>query len=245
MQQTFSFSHLLKTSNPSDIYVYPIIPGTDAWKSLKSHDQMLEVLQIPQATLSKMSTEGLVETVLNYPLFGDWRAYDSSQEGFEKIISRFNGLQELLIRSDAGKLLLAKYKIMDPLAVQKEWTNVVKGAYSFSFQNIELLLAQDKILTILSKEKRDCLLLQSMKKYKSKLKYNTKENLYSIASLEINVCLMGRVLQKENYAPFLQRMKTEIAIQDYLKTIFKPDVETAIQSMNEIVSLTQQYINNK
>ena len=66
----------------SDAYDYPVKPGTDAWKALGSHADMLNACQIPETTLNRMSTAGLVETVLNYPLFGDAWAWDNPQEGF-------------------------------------------------------------------------------------------------------------------------------------------------------------------
>ena len=63
-------------ANGSDAYDYPVKPGTDAWKALGSHEDMLNACQIPETTLNRMSTAGLVETVLNYPLFGDAWAWN-------------------------------------------------------------------------------------------------------------------------------------------------------------------------
>ena len=49
-------------------YEYPIQPGTDEWKKFTTVAQMVEVCQIPEKKLKNMTTEALVETVLNYPL---------------------------------------------------------------------------------------------------------------------------------------------------------------------------------
>ena len=57
-----------------EAYTFPVKPGTDEWKALGSHDQMLAVCEIPENILTIMSTTALVETVLNYPLIGDWFA---------------------------------------------------------------------------------------------------------------------------------------------------------------------------
>ncbi len=111
-------------NNPSaidDAYDYPVKPGTDAWKALGSHIEMLQVCQIPEIKLQTMSTAGLVETVLNYPLFCDAWAWNTPQEGFNTISGQFNGLAELLKRTDAGTVLLAKYKTMDPAAMGQDW----------------------------------------------------------------------------------------------------------------------------
>ncbi|MFZ3101985.1 MAG: hypothetical protein WA113_07270 [Desulfitobacteriaceae bacterium] len=91
-------------------YQYPVKGGTEEWKKLNSHAEMLDVVQIPENILKKMTTAELVETVLNYPLYGDMYSYDTFQQGIESIIIQFNGLSELLKRDDAGTVLLAKYK---------------------------------------------------------------------------------------------------------------------------------------
>ena len=86
----------------SDVYDYPVKPGTAAWKTLGGHVEMLKACQIPQSKLNTLSTAVLVETVLNYPLFLDALAYNWPQEGFNAVSGQFNGLQELLKRKDAG-----------------------------------------------------------------------------------------------------------------------------------------------
>ena len=73
----------------ADLYDFPIKPGTEEWKAMVSHDEMLKACQVPELVLQKMSTEGLVETVLNYPLYGDMKAHNSLQQD---LIMCFRGL---------------------------------------------------------------------------------------------------------------------------------------------------------
>ena len=54
--------------SPSDAYVFPIQPGSDAWRAFMQHTDMVAATQVPLKTLQSMSTEGLIETVLSYPL---------------------------------------------------------------------------------------------------------------------------------------------------------------------------------
>ncbi len=49
-------------------YKYPITPGSDEWKQLKNHDEMIDNCQIPETKLKMLTTNALVETVLEYPL---------------------------------------------------------------------------------------------------------------------------------------------------------------------------------
>jgi hypothetical protein len=130
----------------SGVYDYPVKPGTAEWKALGSHVEMLKVCQIPDSNLTRMSTADLLETVLNYPLFLDALAYNWPQQGFDAVSGQFNGLQELLKRPDAGTVLLAKYKAMDPKALGQDWTDLQKGGYAFKFMYIEMLLAQPTII---------------------------------------------------------------------------------------------------
>lgn len=111
-----------------DAYDYPIKGGTEEWKRFTSHDEMLKACQIPDAILKDMSTAGLVETVMNYPLYGDIYAYSSFQVGLNAIAAQFNGLAELLIRDDAGIELL-RYKVMKLKKKPEEEGYVLKLRY--------------------------------------------------------------------------------------------------------------------
>lgn len=124
---------------------------------------MLKVCQIPEDILQKMSTPGLVETVLSYPLYGDMLVLSSKletgmEEGFSAMSSRFNGFAELYARKDAGGVLLARYRAMDPGAVE----NV------FDFVFIEMLLSQKPILEGLTVQQRQKLRETALEKYKAK-----------------------------------------------------------------------------
>ena len=81
-------------------YEYPIEPGTNEWKELQTHEQKLAVSQIPEDTLQDMTTEALLDTVLNYPLLVDTMAYNSIEKGIEVVSEQFEGLKELLNRND-------------------------------------------------------------------------------------------------------------------------------------------------
>jgi len=81
-------------------YTYPVVPGTDAWAALETRADMAEACMIPEELLSEMTTSALLETVLNYPLLADIMAFNSAEQGVERVASGFNGLQELLLRND-------------------------------------------------------------------------------------------------------------------------------------------------
>lgn len=89
----------------SESYQYPIIPGTSEWSELNTLEERVAACKIPDNILYNLTTEALVESVINYPLIVYMFAYDTTQMGYEKVKSYFTGLQELAIRDDAVEKL--------------------------------------------------------------------------------------------------------------------------------------------
>lgn len=172
-------------------YEYPVKPGTPAWATLTSHDEMLEASQLPTEAL-QLGTDALVTTVLNYPLFSDYRAHDNLQQGFNRMAAAFNGLVELLARRDAGAKLLARYRAFDPLALDQSWSLEQKGAYVFAMGDMEFLLAQEPILATLSADERTALLAESLDKASAKV---SLVEVYGHSGLESTALLAGRTLK--------------------------------------------------
>lgn len=68
------FSTLILSTYSQEInssYNFPVRPGTEEWKKLKSGDEMAAVCNIPEAVLKNLSTQALVNTCLDYPLFNE------------------------------------------------------------------------------------------------------------------------------------------------------------------------------
>jgi hypothetical protein len=82
-------------------YNYPVKPKTEKWKALKSTEEKVKVTKIPDSILNKMTTEALVETVMNYPLLANMTSFNTRKQGFNAVYGAFNGLQELTKRTDA------------------------------------------------------------------------------------------------------------------------------------------------
>lgn len=82
-------------------YTFTVVPGTSEWNTLANSQEMVAACYIPQQTIENMSTEALLETVLDYPLLIDIFAYDSTNLGIEMASKYLPGLPELLSRSDA------------------------------------------------------------------------------------------------------------------------------------------------
>ncbi len=201
-----------------EAYVYPIVPGTDAWKELKTHEEMIAVTQIPPDVLEHMSTRALVTTVLDYPLYGDVFAYNSRQQGFDRIAESFNGLQELLRRKDAAREVVAVYVDMDPLATESGWTLEQEGEFSHQFTYVELLLAQDELLGQLSPERRLELLELTWDKVRAKQR---RSDVFGVWSLGTSALLSGKILMLDQ--PGLFHLESR-RVRAFLKDGARPDI---------------------
>lgn len=101
----------------SEVYAYPILPGTDEWKELNSHQEMIEVCQIPYNILKELDDYELIVSILEYPLFDDIYLYDNLEEGFKTMANSFNGFEELSSRPD---IEATANKIYEDIKNQKE-----------------------------------------------------------------------------------------------------------------------------
>jgi hypothetical protein len=199
-----------------DAYDYPIKPGMPEWEQLQSSDEMDSVLQIPENILSIISTEGLIETVLNYPGFGNLYFSEDYQFAFEILTENFNGFRELLHRNDAAKKLMDRYLIMYPGCKNNNWPSINEPGsnISFSFSYIEILLAQYDILNQL--DCGDLKLLHDM----ANRKYSEKKHFdHSVFSKKHTVLIVGRIMFLKNFIPFIEEYNKNNYVKIFIERV--------------------------
>lgn len=131
------------------------------WKDY-TFDKKLEVCQIPEDILKKISTDDLIEAVLSHPMLTIIYVYQSLQKGFDVLFNNFNGLSELMQRKDAGNKLFGKYNIINT-------SNNNLDIFSLAF--IEVMLGQYHILRQFNNEQ-----LLELKKVINKKHGEKREN---------------------------------------------------------------------
>lgn len=82
----------------------------DNWKDI-SRNEKLELCQIPMDTAEKMTTEALLDSILENPFTAVILAYDSNEVGYQKVKDLIPAFQILLNRSDLGSVMTKKYAI--------------------------------------------------------------------------------------------------------------------------------------
>lgn len=79
----------------TDKYEFPVKSGTEEWKQFETIEKRIAALQIPEDVLTRISTEGLLETCLEFPYLLDILHGNHMQHGFEALMTEFNGFREL------------------------------------------------------------------------------------------------------------------------------------------------------
>lgn len=98
----------LSQANSDVSFEYKITPDDPDWANLSSKQEMLNATRIPNDILKHMTTEDVVNAVLNYPLVINIYAYDSYEDGLRALAKDSDAFRELLTRDDAGDKLLTK-----------------------------------------------------------------------------------------------------------------------------------------
>ncbi|MDR1736121.1 MAG: hypothetical protein LBR85_04525 [Oscillospiraceae bacterium] len=214
-----------QSEEKTDAYQFPVYEG----ESGRPYAEIVNSLQIPEDKLRAMSTEGLVETCMNYPLFalGIYTSNESMYAGFMKTRKEFNGLEALFKREDAQKILVGKFLKVN----LKELAN---GADDFSIlrlRYLEYILAQDEILKSLTPEERQILTDTCQKMIAEKV-----EKYKDVFSIDSTLLIAARiqVLDNPEFAEYAQSNKKikyfiERGVQPYLEV---EEVEEILQILN-------------
>jgi len=130
----------------SEDYEFPIKPGTDLWRLLP-YEEKIDLLQIPQKQINKLSTSGLIRSYVEFPLNSLIFAYSNKENAISRIYYEFNGLRELINRPDVGKELILYLKRMEPTNF-RDTLKLAKFKTFYVF--LEVLCLNDLLLSKLS-----------------------------------------------------------------------------------------------
>lgn len=184
---------LISALSQAQVYDYPVKPGSEEWGKLKTEVDRFAVLQIPENLLKTMNTHDLVVTCLNYPgmvLFG---VYNDIQKGMEHLIKNFNGLQELMQRTDAPAELLSVYKQMNSSKLKLLSRSIEQSSWSIRRIYFELLLTQDCVIDKMSDAERSLLMEEARNRLYHKID-NSEE--YSVMDYQPSLMIVEKNLKK-------------------------------------------------
>ncbi len=181
--------------NRTTPYEFPVKPGTEEWKKLKTGEEMLAACTIPEKVLASLTTEALARTCLSYPLLHEVTYASNLQQGIIAVIRNFNGLTELLARKDGAAALMELYSGLNPLNLDMKQSEEQQGAFTFKFTYLELLLARPGALLSLSTEQRSMLMKMAVSKYDGKVE---KISVFGTFGLNTSALLMASIMNADN-----------------------------------------------
>ena len=187
----------------ADEFNYPPIKRESSeWKNM-SPEQRHKVCQISKDILASLTTDQLINAYLDYPYIGVIWAFNNWIDGFNRVYQDFNGLRELLKRKDVAKKVLQYYCDLDPGAYESSWSDYDKGAFTFRFMYLEMILSLDSIQNQLQAQEIEDLLKIGVKKYDQKLVHS---QLHSKIGLKYTALPLGkaiRLINSNNYQDLL------------------------------------------
>jgi hypothetical protein len=194
----------------TDYYTYFSSPAAErAWLGMETTKERLEAVEIPADVLGGMSTRGLAETVLNYPLQVNLWVYDTPAAAIRAVSEQFNGIAALTARKDGPVTLLGIYA-NTPVA------RVVAGSDSpmLEFTTLQYLLAGDAVLERLGSEGRRELIQAGLERYQE---ITTCDSIAEEVPVDATVWLIARAAAAE-FEDADDAIKAHPALADYLQT---------------------------
>lgn len=229
------FLNITMGQNQSQIYDYPIRPGTAEWEKLNSFEERRNAYNIPPQLLANMSTENLVQTCLAYPDFMLMMSRNSLQQGYDYLKTIFNGFIELEQREDAVRELLKEYQLLNPADIINYETPLEKGKFSFRFTFKEVLLAQESILQNMDSTTERELIKQCLNHHEAKT--NMPEH-YASFNLMTPAFVLGRIMKLRSNEMFQDAFYTRKDVHDFVE---RSTVYSA-STIPSIISQTQIYL---
>ena len=115
-------------------YEYPITPEDPKWAELDTNPKKIRACRVPDEIIAKMTTEALLETVLNHPLSTNMFVYSSYGVGFNTIKELYGtGLGQLMLRTDLPEAIINvynKFEISTAAIDEKTEWEEIKTKYS-------------------------------------------------------------------------------------------------------------------
>jgi len=221
------FLSFIITAQEETLWDYPIKPGTEEWKTLKTKKQMVDVCQIPSEILNNISTSNLVIICLNYPMFYDYVAYNDERVGVKAIINHINGFSELHKRENGISELIKAYSKF-PVLTQLQKDPASKDYHMpYKLPFLELVLCDPVFLNKMNSIELEEIRIVALDKYASKLQspevyslfFNVKKTMLLIASVidKQNIVVLSSEQQEllktfiKNYHNFPNELLTEVS----------------------------------
>ncbi len=201
-----------------------------AWRQTVDRAERGEMVQLPAYLVDRLTTDALVEAVLDYPFFCDVYAFDDVQVGVDLMMEHFNGVQELADRDDVASVLLDKYCDEEVLTDASADSDVLR------LTNMEILMSQDFVTTKFSKKEK----CKFVKTVASKMEEKIASPVYG----EYTNGLLFDLLENNSADSALLSDMAEARDRGYSSYVTTPNGTQVPTIANDTEPLTQAQINS-
>lgn len=192
----------------SQTFSFDSVTKPEIWKTFQTLEEMQSACQIPDDVLPNLSTEELVQICMDYPLFGNYLAYDNETFGIKKVMAGFNAFKELKKRTDSAEKLLDRYANVNVTTLYEDRENA-ETYPNLKLGYLEMILCSGEIESLYQGEA-----LQRLENLQAqKLTEKQLTNSISASSLKHSQLLK----QKINEAKNVSTTSTATSITIYTK----------------------------
>lgn len=121
------------TVQPYEAVSYPVTADSPEWKTFQTHQEMVNATRIPKERYANATTQDLLVSALDYPLFGDIFAFNSLEEGIARVKEDCTAFELFLERDDAA-FVLSNYMNHDQDTSSDSWETMLLRAVSEYFE---------------------------------------------------------------------------------------------------------------
>jgi hypothetical protein len=218
------------------VWDYPVKPGTDDWNNLRTEKDRIKALQIPDSVLARMHTKEFAKTLINFPLFGYYTAFNTPQEGFDIMSMHFNIFQFLCKKDSVGEFLISIYKNAEIHGWKYETSKLDDDFWTLKLGYIEHLLAQKEVIQDLNLSNRKTLISEARDKLHEKLK---SESFNSLSGTESSLLIISRILESEN------ELQNTPLYDDTFQRFLQTGQLLDNVYVNEVLKTTDLFLHNK
>ncbi len=217
---------------PSDAYVYPAYPGTDAWAEFHSHyesmDEIIQALLPSREMAAQLSTESLIHAYIDFPFGVGFTQFQ--KDIIEYQFKEFSICEELKKRDNTPTALIGMYKRME-----------LKGCEQGTAVHTALLriMAVPEIISKLDEQQAMEfveLVLNNLKVCKASYDTNTY-----LANKIYAAFTLGRIMKISGFAPLIDTMNSDIMMATFINLWNNP-MEIESESIENILTCAEQFI---
>jgi len=215
---------------------YPVKPGSKKWSSLETENDRIKAMQIPIEILNNMQPEEFAKLIANFPLFGYYTAFNTPQEGFNIMFSRFNIYQKLCEKNNISRYLIDIYKDAELSGWKSKSKELTDEYWTLKFNYIEYLLSQEEFILNLNISEKKELIKEAKNKLIQKAQHKSFNSLSGIGA---TVLIISRVLQNENELD--KTLLNNAVFQSFIKTGYLGDERI----VEDVLYALENYLNKK